>query len=311
MAESDLPPFVVLFGPTASGKTALLHSIAAAVAGGIEVISADSMQVYRGMDIGTAKPDACERACFPHHLIDIRNPDERYTAGEFVNDASAAILAANRRGAAPVVSGGTAFYLRCLLYGMPQTPPSDPHVRGELERQLAIDGIQPLRAELTSVDPQSALAIAKADTFRLLRALEIYRLTGKPRSSFSDPREQLHEPTALVLGLDRPREKLYKRIDERVEAMFRAGLPEEVERLRRSGYGSGAPGMRAIGYREFFEGATDVKGLIQRNTRRYAKRQMTFARRIGCIEWVAADDHDAVVRRVAAFLGTSTVGRAQ
>lgn len=322
-----LPPFVVVFGPTASGKTALaralherlLHEKPTAVAAGVELISADSMQVYRGMDIGTAKPSSRERSRFPHHLIDIRNPDEPFTAGDFVELAEEAIRAASSRGALPLVSGGTAFYLRCLLCGMPETPRSDERVREGVTRDLARYGGSALRRELERVDPESAARIAPADEYRLIRALEVYRLTGKPRSSFAAPVALRPDAAgAVTIGLSWPRRALYARINARVEDMARAGLREEIQSLLRSGYRAGDPGLRAIGYREYLEAAgktidlnnplalpsdEQVLPLIKRNTRRYAKRQITFFRAFEKTRWIDGQHSEEGIDRILEELG--------
>ena len=328
---NTLPPFVVVFGSTASGKSSLawrLHQrlregANSPTAGGIEVISADSMQVYRGMDIGTAKPSPAQRSQVPHHLIDIRNPDEPFTVGDFVEHAEEAISAASRRGALPLVVGGTAFYLRCLLCGMPETPRSDSTVRKNIEQELAIHGSARLRRELEQVDPESAERISHADEYRLVRAIEVYRLTGRPRSSFAVPvtlREKARD--AVSIGLSWPRRLLYERINARVEQMARAGLREEVTALLRQGYVPGDPGLRAIGYREYIESAGETIDLkisapasggepllpsdeevvprIQRNTRRYAKRQLTFFRAFEQTKWFDAENFEETVESILA-----------
>ena len=307
---SRLPPFLVVFGPTASGKSSLARALherllrgkLSPYPSGLELISADSMQVYRGMDIGTAKPSCRERNQFPHHLIDVKNPDEPFTAGDFVELAERAIRAASSRGALPLVSGGAAFYLRCLLCGMPQTPRSDEGVREEVQRDLVVYGGSSLRRELERVDPESAARIAPADEYRLVRALEVYRLTGKPRSSFAAPVVLRSDALdAVAIGLSWPRAPLYGRINARVEDMARAGLREETMSLLRNGYRPGDPGLRAIGYREYLEAAGETIDLknpselasdeqvvprIQRNTRRYAKRQITFFRAFEQARWI-------------------------
>jgi tRNA dimethylallyltransferase len=280
----------VLFGPTASGKTELLSRLFRESAGA-EVVSADSMQVYRGMDIGTAKPSPRLREEFPHHLIDIRDPGEQFTAGDFVRLADAACADIARRGKLPVVSGGTGFYLKNFIFGLGEAPPSDQAVRDGLKSDLAEKGSGALMDELSRRDGESAARIHVNDTYRLLRALEVVRLTGRPLSSFA-----VHGgPSAfrdcyrfLVVELSRPREELYRHIEERCGEMFRQGLAGEVQGLFGKGYTPEDPGMRAIGYREFFvqdgEGAKwrlsedldGVRKLAARNSRRYAKRQMTF-----------------------------------
>jgi tRNA dimethylallyltransferase len=323
-------PVPVLFGPTASGKTEILTEL---FGGGdspcpAEVVSADSMQVYRGMDIGTAKPSPACRALLPHHLIDIRNPDEQFNAGEFVRLAAGAIRDIAGRGKLPVVSGGTGFYLLNLVLGLPEAPPSDPGIRETLRRELRDRGAAALAEELAVCDPLSAGRIHINDEYRLLRALEVFRLSGRPLSSFSrqgaDPRKETPEGNRfrfLLICLERPREEVYRRIGERCARMFREGLPGEVRRLWEAGYGPAAPGMRAIGYREFFVPAGDgsfrlsedpagVEVLVARNSRRYAKRQLTYFASIpGLVRIGAADDPVRRIRRELAVFLENLQGR--
>jgi len=281
----------VLFGPTGIGKTELLRRLGYHM----EIISADSMQVYRGMDIGTAKPTPEERAKTPHHLIDIRNPDEQFNAGDFVRLAEEACNAALARGALPVVSGGTGFYIKNLVMGLSEAPPSDKNLRVELKNELAERGAYSLMEELAGADLVSVGRIHINDEYRLLRALEVFRLTGRPLSSY---KEKAASPFRfLLVGLRRSREELYRRINERTAAMFRAGLPGEVKRLYEAGFTPENPGLRAIGYREFFvrdpggawrlsEDHAGVEALVAQNSRRYAKRQMTFFASIPDVKWI-------------------------
>ena len=294
---------LVLFGPTASGKTALLERLFENYNNPIEVISADSMQVYRGMDIGTAKPSPEERSKIPHHLIDIRDPHEQFNAGDFVRLAEEACMAAFERGALPVVSGGTGFYLKNLVLGLSDAPPSDKEIRAKLKEELELRGVASLMEELNNADSISASRIHQNDEYRLLRALEVYRLTGRPLSSFNSAwtHARKTEPNPrpfrfLLVGLRRNREELYHRINERTAAMFRAGLSEEVRRLYDAGYNPADPGLRAIGYREFFVeeygswrlslDLAGVEALIAQNSRRYAKRQITFFASLPDVSWI-------------------------
>ncbi|HSV56375.1 MAG TPA: tRNA (adenosine(37)-N6)-dimethylallyltransferase MiaA, partial [Magnetospirillaceae bacterium] len=256
MSTASSNKVLVLFGPTASGKTELLERLFLEVHRGLpkaEVVSADSMQVYRGMDLGTAKPDSVLRAALPHHLLDIRDPNEQYTAGDFVREADLACAEIRSRGRLPVVSGGTAFYIRNFVCGLPGSPAADPAVRAAVARDLAELGFAALRAELEAGDPVSAARIHPRDTYRLSRALEVMRRTGRPLSEHQVPDRPRPGLDPLFLALDRPRDELYSRIDARVKAMFSAGLAAEVSRLLARGYGEGDPGMQAIGYREFLE----------------------------------------------------------
>jgi tRNA dimethylallyltransferase len=264
-----------------------------------EVVSADSMQVYRGMDIGTAKPSPEERLQLPHHLIDIRNPDEQFTAGDFVRLAREAIDDIAKRGNIPIVAGGTGFYLKNLVLGLPEAPPSDQAIRDALKLELQEKGAAALMEELARFDPVSAGKIHLNDEYRLLRALEVQRLCKRPLSSFNSVGASASEYDFRIIGLYRPREELYRRINERCAAMFSKGLPEEVQKLHEAGYTPRDPGMRAIGYREFFvedpptscvfrlsRDITGVQALVAMNSRRYAKRQITFFSSLPGAQWV-------------------------
>ncbi|WP_304221765.1 tRNA (adenosine(37)-N6)-dimethylallyltransferase MiaA [Gracilinema caldarium] len=306
--DTPLIPVVLLFGPTASGKTDILehlftgsHAIAEA-----EIVSADSMQVYRGMDIGTAKPGAELRSRLPHHLIDICDIKEQFTVGDFVRHADQACLDIYSWGKLPVVSGGTGFYLKNFVLGLPEAPPSDADIRSALKAELENNGAAALVEELQRVDPVSAGRIHPNDTYRLLRALEVYRLTGKPLSSFSVSGSSGH-PTGgdrpryrfLLIGIQRNRENLYQRINQRTHEMFLRGLSDEVAGLVAQGYTRTDPGMRAIGYQEFFledgtlcSNLALVEELVAQNSRRYAKRQITFFSALQDVHWIGADNAD-------------------
>ena len=298
-------PIVLLFGPTGVGKTEILLELSSER---IEVVNADSAQIYRRMDIGTAKPSEAIRARIPHHLIDIRDPKERFSVGDFVTLADRTSQAVSAAGAFPVVSGGTAFYLWHFLHGLPETPPSDSQIRNRLEQEAAERGLPNLYSELRSVDPPTASRLPAGDRYRILRALEVFRLTGRPLSSF--PRSQaLREGYRfLTIGLDRPRDELYRRIDKRVDAMFAAGLAREVEGLLAEGYRFEDPGLKAIGYREFepyFAGESTIeetRRLIKLNTRHYAKRQLTFFRRLPGIHWFQPDARPRLSGEIVSFL---------
>ena len=295
---------LILFGPTASGKTEILEKL---FAGSrplcrAEIVSADSVQVYRGMDIGSAKPSALTLAALPHRLIDIRDPGEQFNVGDFVRLADQACAGIAAGGALPVISGGAGFYLRNFVLGLPEAPPSDPLIRRALEAEFRDRGARALMEELAACDPVSAGRIHLNDGYRLRRALEVFRSSGRPLSSFASagaapgnrPRYRF-----IILGLERPRQDLCRRIDERCALMFRQGLPDEVRRLREAGYGPGDPGMRAIGYREFFveeapgqwridDNLDRVQELVARNSRRYAKRQIPFFASIPNVTWISS-----------------------
>ncbi len=287
-------PVPVIFGPTAVGKSAAI----AAVAGEHdEVVSADALQVYRHLDIGTAKPTRAERERFRHHLIDIAEPDEQFDAGRFVRCADAALRDIGARGRRAIVAGGCAYYLRTLVCGLPESPRGDPDIRARLTRRLQAEGREALRSELQEADPQSARRIHANDTYRIVRALEVLAATGRPLSSFRVPVRPADPGRFRLVGLQRPREELVARIDARVESMRAAGFAEEVRNLLARGYAPDCPGLRGIGYRELAAGGTemaDVWEAVRRSTRRYAKRQMTFFRSLPGVTWIHADDHHAL-----------------
>ena len=278
------------------------------------------MQVYRGMNIGTEKPDAGERAELPHHLIDIFNPDEQFSAGDFVRLAGEAAEDIAKRGKLPVVSGGTGFYLKNFIMGLPEAPPSDAAIRNRLKIELKEKGPGMLMDELAAIDPESAGRIHINDEYRLLRALEVTRLSGRPLSSFNVSGAQAVKKDNFragedfprfrfyVYGLFRKRDELYRRINERCAVMFSQGLPGEVRSLYDVGYTPMDPGLKAIGYREFFVEdepgvfrlSTDMEGvqaLISQNSRRYAKRQVTFFSSLpGTKQIEACGDEETAVR---------------
>ena len=302
---------VIVTGPTASGKTELLDAVFGRGAfsffaslnntakgelvlpSSAEVLSADSMQAYKGLDIGTAKPSPGILARLPHHLIDFKKPDEQYTAGEFVRLADALCATLGSRNVLPVISGGTGFYIRNFLCGPASAPPSDPGIREKVSSDLAEFGVETLRGELESADPVSAGRISERDVYRLTRAIEILRASGLPPSRFAPPEKARGVYDFLLVGVERPRGELKELIDARVDAMFATGLPEEIASLASAGYGSASPGLKAIGYREFFEmkGASlsVIAEAIKLHTRQYAKRQMTFLRALPGIVWIKPD----------------------
>ncbi len=308
-------PTVLLFGSTAVGKTAALDTIATdSNTSPVEIISADSRQVYRELDIGTAKPTAAERRRTPYHLVDVVTPREFWDVGQFVEAADLLVPKISGRGAVPVICGGTAFYHTGYLYGLPGTPRASVELRRELEERLRTKGLEDLRRELRAVDPQSDHRIALNDRYRVVRALEVYYTSGYPLSSYVPPTTLRAEVSPIVVGLFRPREELYRRIDARVDQMFAAGLPAEVARLLEMGYTKHDPGLQTIGYREFFQVAgsppwdhtalKQIRQLIARNTRRYAKRQETFFKRIPGVQWIDADDASALRRTLRPVLDT-------
>ena len=296
---------LVIAGPTAVGKTALSLALATALDG--EIVSADSRQVYRHMDIGTAKPTPEERSCVPHHMLDRVDPDERYTAGQYARDTRACIDGIFSRGRVPVLVGGSGLYLRALLDGLFDEPPGSPEIEEALRKELEEKGSSSLHLELARVDAETARRIHPHDGQRLVRALSVFRRTGRPMSELwrASSVERLDADT-VVFGLSRDRASLYRRIEDRVDRMIDLGLVEEVRSLLRMGYTRDLDALRMIGYREvcaFLAGEMtfeDAAARIKRDTRRYAKRQLTWFRRDPKIRWVDVDDVEAeqVVTRI-------------
>ena len=276
------PPLLVIAGPTATGKTALALELAGHVP--IEVISADSRQVYRGLDVGTAKPTRAERRRLPHHLVDIINPDESFSAHRFAHMARAAIVEIESRGARPVLVGGTGFYIQALLTGSPlgATPP-DPDLRSRLTRQLEADGPEPLIQRLRELAPDRAAAIDLNNPRRLIRALEIAESRCHPTAPESQPAANQPIP-AYVLGLEVEPAALAERIAQRTAHMFRHGLLDEARCLRDQGYDRSLPALTGVGYAEaltHLDGNMTLSEAIERTTirtRQYARRQRTWFR---------------------------------
>lgn len=285
-------PVIVIFAPTASGKTALAvnlfgKSSLSVFKGKAEIVSADSMQIYKKLDIGTAKPTEQERAELPHHLIDIRNFDEPYSVSDFVNDADKCCKEIYSRDKIPIVMGGTGFYIRNFILGLPQVPQSNEKIRTQLKECLLREGTDSLYDELLKIDGESASKINKNDSYRIIRALEIFYSTGQPRSSFMMNAGLRDKYDFCIIILKRERNELYARIDMRVEQMFKDGLENEVRSIIALGASAQTPSMKSIGYREWFsdsencsESLTNIKDAIKRDSRRYAKKQFTFMRGI-------------------------------
>lgn len=296
--DSDRPSCVCLTGPTACGKTELALKIAARIP--LEIVSMDSALVYRGMDIGTAKPSADVRAIVPHHLIDIADAADTYSAGRFVRDAGVAIRDIAARGRLPLLVGGTHLYLRALRDGLANLPQADASIRRRLDAEAAAEGWPALHGRLAGVDPEAAARIAPSDGQRIQRALEVYELTGEAlsvqqrRSSGSD----LSVVTTLALLPD-DREALAGRIEQRFDAMVEAGFVEEVTELKaRDDLTSATPAMRAVGYRQiwsYLDGEFDwheARARALASTRQLAKRQLTSLRSDSNAEYLAAASPD-------------------
>jgi tRNA dimethylallyltransferase len=272
---------VLLLGPTACGKSALAMRLAAQVP--LEIVSIDSAQVYRGMDIGTAKPSAAERAAVDHHLIDIREPDEPYSAAEFVRDATAAIEDIRTRGRLPLVVGGTMLYAKALREGLSALPAADPQLRARLDAEARELGWPALHARLAATDPATAARLPVNDSQRIQRALEIHELTGSPMSELiGGNRSQAIASTTIAL-IPGDRAELHRRIEQRFDAMLAAGLLDEVRVLRARGLHPDLPSMRSVGYRQalqYLDGKlfAEFRAAGIAATRQLAKRQITWLR---------------------------------
>lgn len=286
----ELSPLVVVAGPTGVGKTEVVVHLAERVA--LEVVSADSRQVYRRMDIGTGKPTPTQLRAVRHHLIDLVDPDERYHAARFRTDGHAAIEAIQQRGRLPVVVGGTGLYIRALLRGLHPAPPGDPELRRALEEWALSREPGALHRRLAEVDPEAAKRISPKDKVRLIRALEIYHQTGRPVGSPSHWRESRPPWTLLMLGLTMPRPVLAEILQQRVDAMVDRGLRMEVRALLDAGYDETLPAMNGIGYQHFARvlrgrlSETEAIQLMKRDTLRYAKRQRTWFAREPELQWM-------------------------
>lgn len=272
---------IIICGPTASGKSELAVRLGEQIGG--EIVNADSMQIYRGMDIGTAKPTIEERRGIPHHLIDIITPDTPFSAADFANAADNAISDIVKRGKTPIITGGTGLYIRALLHGLVDSPSGDPDLRESLHAEAARIGNQAMLEKLRTVDPALAAQLHPNNLLRIIRGLEVYQQSGIPLSlhqqqhSFAPKRYH-----SLKIGIRSDRHELYKRINSRVERMLADGLLAEVSSLLDSGYSRDLKPLRSIGYKEATAylagetGLTDMTELIKRNTRHYAKRQLTW-----------------------------------
>lgn len=303
----------VIFGPTSVGKTQLAIELARKING--EIISADSMQVYRGLDIGTAKPTMEERQGVPHHLIDIRDPDEEWTVSDFVGESQNSKVKIQNKGKIPIIVGGTGLYLWSLLEGFafPITP-ADKAVRARLEKLSTSD----LYAQLSSIDQPAASKIHANDRKRIIRALEVHELTGKPISELQklrmepetkrlgsileEPRRSVAGSEYILIGLNLPRAELYARINRRVDSMIAKGLVEEVKGLLAKGYTKDLRSLQALGYKEvieYLEGHWTLDQMtdeLKKRTRNFARRQLTWLRRFRDVRWFSPGEKDAIIK---------------
>jgi len=307
--ETDQPRVMIVVGPTGVGKSSLAMKLAGAFGG--EIISADSMQVYRHMDIGTAKPTRDEQRRVRHHLIDIVNPDEPFQASLYQRLGRKAIDALYRSGKPVWVVGGTGLYIKTLTQGMFNSPKIDPSVRERLKEEAKEKGKGLLYERLKRVDPETASRLHPGDLFRTLRALEVFDSTGVPISFFRAQHGFGERPYhTFKIGLELDRGSLYRRIEERVDQMMERGFLQEVRRLMEMGYGAELKPMQSLGYKQMVQflskeiGWSEAVGRVKRDTRRYAKRQRTWFKADPEIRWRDAfSDRERILEEVASFLG--------
>ncbi len=291
VSTSAALPLIVVLGPTAVGKTSLAIDLCRGFGG--EIIGADSRQIYRWMDIGTAKPTRQERSLVRHHLVDVRRPDEVLTLAEYQTLAYAAIADVHRRGRVPFLVGGTALYLRAVVQGLriPEAPP-DPELRARLEAQLSADGLASLVEQLTALDPATAAVIDRRNPRRVLRALEIVLTTGRPKVELESAAPPPYR--TLQLGLTLERAALHRRIDARVDEMVQQGLVAESYGLFAAGFSPTLPALTSLGYREirsYLRGELPLLDAIERikvETHRYVRHQSTWFRKMAPIHWLDA-----------------------
>lgn len=300
------PPVVCLMGPTGSGKTALACRLARRFA--VEIVSVDAAQIYRGLDIGTAKASEAERRACPHHLIDIVDPDEVYSAARFRDDALELIDAIRARGRVPMLVGGTMFYFHALVHGLPEVAGSDPRLRAELEARAAAEGWPALHRELAAVDPRRAAEIAPNDGQRIQRALEINRLTGRNVRRPSAVNPSPPRPLIRVALVPGRRENLHRRLAARFHGMLERGLVAEVAALmERYGGDPEPPSFRMVGYRQvvdYLRGEVGYNRMLEAGiaaTRRLAKRQLTWLRSQSAVTWVDGD-HPGAADAIRVYL---------
>lgn len=296
------PTLLVIVGPTATGKSEAALALAERVGG--ELISADSMQAYRGMDIGTAKPTPEEQARVRHHLVDVVEPHEPFNVATFAGLARAAIAEIAGRGALPIVVGGSGLYVRAITcqLDLPLVSPDD-EVRARLEAEAAAGGRQALHDRLRSVDPAAAAQIHPNDLKRIVRALEVYEKSGKPISEvYREAPEPTDEYRCIIYGTRRDRDRLYEGIEARCDRMIRQGLVQEVQGLLARGFGGHLQSMQAIGYKEVVAhleglyGFVEMMAVFKRNSRQFAKRQITWFGREPGVCWVDVDEEDLAER---------------
>jgi tRNA dimethylallyltransferase len=301
------PNVIVICGPTALGKTSIAIDLARTFNG--EIVGADSMQIYRNMNIGTAKPTPYEQSRVPHHMIDIVDPDEPFDARRFAIMAHEKIMDLHARRVTPFVIGGTGLYIKALLHGLFEAMPADRDVRARLKQEAEIHGTGFLHKRLSQQDSATAKRIHPNDTYRILRALEVYELTGKPITELQSEHRFTDKPFRVVkIGLHMDRDIIYDRINHRVDAMIDSGLVDEVKGLLGMGYSADLKSMQSIGYRhmvDFIEGHSsweEALRTLKRDTRRYAKRQLTWFKADSAIVWKEPGQLKEIRRTIEKFL---------
>jgi len=302
--DSEAGNLVIILGPTGVGKSRTGLKLALKFSG--EIINCDSMQVYRGFDIGTDKPSLEARRAVPHHLLDVADPSDQFTAADFVTGALRAVDGIHGKKNLPFIIGGTGLYVKALLDGLFPGAGRDPEVRRRLEAEAAEKGLETLFNKLETIDPAYARKVRSRDKVRIVRALEVFETTGKPISAHFGGTESFVKDFHLVrIGLRLEKPALYKRIVDRVERMFAGGLVEEVNRLLEQGVREDAPPFRALGYRwalKFIRnevGLEEAKARTKLDTRHYAKRQMTWFRKMGGVAWFSPEDDAALENHLA------------
>lgn len=308
-------PLVVLLGPTAVGKSRIAIQVAKHF--DTDVLAGDSRQVYRGMDIGTDKPTVEERQGVPHRLIDLADPGETFNAGWYRRVALVEIERLYGAGRLPLVVGGTGLYIRTLVKGLCPAPQADPHVRADLKKLRDGRGRDGLYAELMRIDPETAVRLHPNDESKVMRALEVYRLSGRPLSTVQ-AEHGFHETpfSTLLIGLERRKETLHRRIEERIDWQLTHGMVEETQSLLGQGYGRELGSMKGLGYRQvaaYLASECDYAEMVRRfkrDTRRFAKRQMTWFRGEAGVAWLSIEDNESyertaerVIARIEQFMG--------
>ena len=306
-AITSKPSIVVICGPTGIGKTTTAILLAEAYGG--EIVSADSMQIYRFMEIGTAKPTPAEQARIPHHMIDIIAPEDPFDAAQYEKMARGIIRALHERGKLPIIAGGTGFYIKALTSGLFDTVSIDATVRQQLRKEAATLGPEVLYKRLSVIDPVSAEKLHPNDTYRIVRALEVFETTGSPISSHHRRHQFREHPFRQIkIGIAMDRDALYARIDARVVTMLREGLLDEVRKLLDKGYAPSLKSMQSIGYRHmvaFIQGRLtweEAVRTLKRDTRRYAKRQLAWFKADTDIHWLAPDQIEDMKKLIDPFL---------